>query len=357
MKKLVSLFLACLMVLSIGMLPAFATTETELYAGKEAALAEGALTATPANGDFAGTNFTPTDAMLEKVKDGVGVEVKKDGDNVYFELDGYNTRADGYWSHKLYIYDYAATSNSTKVKKYSAMVSFPSIEQGAINLFGQQDGKDGDLNMFNVKAVKGFGVQLKNGGAYYYDPTAGEEGTGAYVNFIADGTMQANKYYRVEAIMDARGRTSFNEAGPLYMRAFVYDGDTLLGETGWVHPANHAYKYYLTGRVTIIEAYGYPEENSIVKVDEFKAYKLDNIPTLKVESGSASAIINKYVAAKTTNLWYRTVGERFNLSTTTKNNLLGDGSANTAARYNISFRIPEFGSEFYLVDFIGGRTM
>ena len=365
MKKLVSLFLACAIALSIGMLPAFATTETELYSGREEILSEGALTGTPgANGDFACTNFTPGDDLIkngfeEKIGSSVGVQVKKDGDNVYFELNGFNTRYDNYWSHKLFKYDYDNKSNSTKVKKYSALVSVPSTEQGATNVFGQQDGKDGNASVFNVKANKGFGVHLTKGGAYYWDPAAvvDEDTTGAYVNFIPDGTMQADKYYRVEAIMDARGRASMSEVGPLYMRAFVYDGEDLLGETGWVLPTNYSYKYYLTGRITIIEAYGYPQENSAVKVDEFKAYKLENIPTLEVESGSASAIINKYVAAKTANLWFRTVGERFNLATTTKNNLLGDGSANTAARYNLSFRIPEFGSEFHLIDFIAGRNM
>lgn len=358
MKKLVSLLLACLMVLSIGMIPAFATTETELYAGKEAALEAGVdLPATPAStGGFGSTNFTPSDAILAEVEDGVGVAVKKDAtDDIYFELDGYNSRTDNYHSHKLFIDDYDSTgkgTNSTRIKKYSAMVSLPSVTQGTTNVFGQASWNTGAATTgFNVRATKGFGVQLKNGGAYYYD-----KATEAYVNFVADGTMQADKYYRVEAIKDFRGRTSTSASGPYYMRAFVYDGDTLLGETGWVYPADESYKYDLDGRSTSIDAYGYPEK-SVVKINEFKAYKLDNLPSYTVASGSASAITNKYVAASTSNLWRRTVGERFNLATTTANNRLGDGSANTAARYNISFRIPEFGSEFYLIDFIGTRNM
>ncbi len=356
MKKIVSLFLACLMVLSIGIIPAFATTETELYADKEAALTEGALTATASNGNFAATNFAePTNAMLEqdfwgKLNSTTGVEVKKDGDNVYFELDGYNTRNDHYWSHKLYIYDYNATSNSTKVKKYSAMVSLPSVTEGATNLFGQQDGKDGDATMFNVKAEKQFGVHLANGGAYYWDAA-----TQAYVNFVADGTMQANKYYRVEAIMDARARTVSATSAPLYMRAFVYDGDTLLGETGWVHPTNYGYQYYLTGRVTIIEAYGYPEDNCAVKVDEFKGYKLDNFPTYSIADGYATIASNKYVAATSLHTWYRTFGEKFNAGTA--KDFISTTSAYKAARYEMSFRIPTFGSKFNFMGFLADQNM
>ncbi|MBR5157113.1 MAG: hypothetical protein IKW59_05030 [Clostridia bacterium] len=365
MKKLVSLFLACLMVLSIGMIPAFATSETELFPGKEEALEVGDLTGTPVStGGFGGTNLTTfTEVVAAEVEDSIGVAVKKDdAGNVYFELDAYNKRADGYHSHKLFIDDYDSSgkgTNSTKVKKYSALVSLPSVEQGTTNVFGQAAWNTGDSTTgFNIKAIKGFGVQLKNGGAYYYDPEAvvDEETKGAYINFVPNGTMQADKYYRIVAIKDFRGRKTTSEAGPIYMRAFVYDGENLLGETGWVYTYKESYKYDLDGRSTCIDAYGYPEK-TVVKIDEFKAYKLDNIPTLEVASGSSAAIINKYVAAKTSNAWRRTVGERFNLSTTTKNNPLGEGSVNTAARYNLSFRIPKFGSEFYLIDFIGTRNM
>ncbi len=360
MKKAVSLILACLILLSIGMLPASATTETELYPGKEEALAVGALTASPAsNGGFGGTNFELADAQAESTNSGVGVEVKKDAaNNVYFELNGDCSRSDAYHSHKLFIYDYNSAANSTKVKKYSALVSVPSISSGTVNLFDQETWNAGNANAYNTKALNGFGVRLTKGGAYYYNLATSE-----YINFVPTGTMQANKFYRVEAIMDIRSRAGTSVTGQYYMRAFVYDGDTLLGETGWVYPANEAYQYYLTGRSTVIDAYGFGKDAKVL-IDEFKAYKLDNFPTYTVsdndyrnETVSTEIPKNKYIAAKTSSLWFRTVGERFNLQTTSKNNYIGEGSTNKAALYEISFRIPEFGATHHFVDFIAGRNM
>ena len=360
MKKAVSLLLACLILLSIGMLPASATTETELYPGKEEALEVGALTASPAsNGGFGGTNFELAEAQAASTKSGVGVEVKKDAaNNVYFELNGDCSRSDAYHSHKLFIYDYNSAANSTKVKKYSALVSVPSVSVGSVNLFGQHSWNVGNANAYNTKSISGFGVRLAKGGAYYYNKATRE-----YKNFVPQGTMKANKFYRVEAIMDIRSRAGTSVTGSYYMRAFVYDGNTLLGETGWVHPSDEAYQYYLTGRSTVIDAYGFGEGGKVL-VDEFKAYKLDGFPTYTVtdndygnEIVSTEIPANKYIAAKTSSLWFRTVGERFNLQTTSSKNYIGEGSKNTAARYELSFRIPEFGATHHFIDFISGRNM
>ncbi|MBQ4515976.1 MAG: hypothetical protein II978_04205 [Clostridia bacterium] len=360
MKKAVSLILACLILLSIGILPVSATTETELYPSNEEALAVGALTASPAsNGGFGGTNFELTEAQAASTNSGVGVEVKKDAsNNVYFELNGDCSRTDAYHSHKLFIYDYNSAANNTKVKKYSALVSVPSISYGSVNLFEQESWNTGNANAYNTKALFGFGVRLTKGGAYYYNMATSE-----YINFVPTGTMQANKFYRVEAIMDIRSRAGTSVTGQYYMRAFVYDGDTLLGETGWVHPSNEGYQYYLTGRSTVIDAYGFGAGSKVL-IDEFKAYKLSGFPTYAVsdndyrnETVTTEIPKNKYIAAKTANLWFRTVGERFNLQTTSKNNYIGDGSKNKAARYELSFRIPEFGAEHHFVDFIAGRNM
>lgn len=362
MKKAVSLFLVCAIILSIGIMPVFATTETELYPGKEEALEVGALTASPAsNGGFGGTNFelVADSVQAASTNSGVGVEVKKDAaNNVYFELNGDCSRTDAYHSHKLFIYDYNSVANSTKVKKYSALVSVPSVTSGSVNLFGQETWNVGDANGYNSKALYSFGVRLSKGGAYYYNMATSE-----YINFVPAGTMKANKFYRVEAIMDIRSRAEMSVTGQYYMRAFVYDGDTLLGETGWVHPANEVYKYYLTGRSTVIDAYGFGSGAKVL-IDEFKAYKLSGFPTYTVvdneyrnETVTTAIPKNKYIAAKTSSLWFRMVGERFNLQTTSKNNYIGEGSKNTAARYELSFRIPEFGAEHHFVDFVAGRNM
>lgn len=326
MKKTVSLLIAMLMIASMGIIPTFAsTTETELYSGKEEALSEGALTATAVSGNFVGTNFEPNDAVLAEVTSGIGVQVKKDeSGNVYFELDGYNTRTDNYHSHKLYIYDYNEASNSTKLKKYSALVSLPETEVGTTNLFGQQSNQHGDATMFNIKANNGFGVQLKNGGAYYYD-----KATASYVNFVADGTMQANKYYRVEAIMDIRSRTAHTITAPYYMRAFVYDGDTLLGSTDWVYPADESYRWYLTGRATIIDAYGY-SEGSKVLIDEFKGYKVEITPI----TCTSQVVADDYSSATFT------FSEELEVGTVTKENVLlkaANAALDVSDKYEIDY--------------------
>ena len=358
MKKLVSLLLVCLMVLSISMLPAFATTETELFAGKEAALTDDTdLPSKPATAGGIGTTILDDSSdpiKQEVVVDTVGAKVKKDGDNIYFELAAYNTRADGYWSHKLFIDDYDSTgkgNNSTKIKKFSAFVSVPSVEQGTTNVFGKATWNTGDLTTgFNTRYVDGFGVQLRKGGAYYYDMQTAE-----YVNFVADGTMQADKYYRIEAISDFRGRTSTSAAGPNYMRAFVYDGTTLLGETGWVYPSNESYKYDLDGRTVGVEAYGYPEQ-SVVKIDEFKVYKLDSLPTYGVYNGITEQSDN-YISTPS-NQSYRNLGQVFQRNATGQQFITSAEGAYLAARVQVDVRFPVLADtdEFNLLDFYSSNA-
>ncbi len=276
MKKTISLLLTTLLIASLAIMPVSASTDEQLYPDNEQALlpfVDTALGGAPTtDGEFAGTNFTLIGTQTSYETSGIGVMIRKDDtDNVYFEIDADCTRTGQWNSHKLYIYDAAATSNSTKIKRFSAKVCLPETEKGETNLFAQSTSKKGDdgNHLYNTKALNSFGVQLKKGGAYYYDVD-----TAKYVRFIPDGTMVADKYYRVDAIMDAR---SMGNDQKVYMRAFIYDGEELVGESGWVY----SYKSSTINCTTIIDAYNYSAGNTVL-IDEFKIYRVDNIPTYTV---------------------------------------------------------------------------
>lgn len=347
MKKLVSLFLACLMVLSIGMIPAFATTETEItYTVAEGSLtADTALASKPTNNyntEYCGTNVT----VGNYYKTATGVMVRDDGTgNKYFELAADTVPNNTWYEHKLSLSKTISDSNT--LKRFTAKIKLPSLT-GSTYVFSQKRswGLAG-----TTRILDGFGVRLVAGEALYYDAA-----TKAFVNFLDDEkSIEANKWYTIEAVMDAR-------ATNLYMNAFVYDdAGELIGNSAWQHvgttPTSAGW------RESIITAAGYELESKVL-VDNFKEYVLSDVPTYTFEEPTypqpttiTETYTNNYIAATTNSSWYRTVGEKFNITNTNTTNNLGNGSKNTAARYNMSFRIPEFGSSFYFMDFIAGQNM
>lgn len=366
MKKIVSLFLACLMVLSIGIIPAFATTEkTATYASgkaEEELLSEvgNPLPNKPNSNTFGGSKKTVSTSYLSA--DGVIVrnEVKDEKNNVYFEIAADSKGAASYYEHALGFY--SPELGSVTTKRFSAKVKVPSTT-GATYVFGQRDATS-EVAASTPRILTGFGVQLVSGQARYYDPANKK-----LVNFLDEGkSIEANKWYTIEAIMDARGVTTGSKTGDIYMNAFVYnDVGELIGNSGWKHVSTGGAKWSATCYMTEITASRY-EAGYKVFVDEFKVYKLSDLPSYTNEEPTYPKPVtitetrnNKYIAAKTSNTWFRMIGERFNYQAgsvaTNSQNLLGNGSANTAAQYNISFRIPEFGATYHLIDFVEGRNM
>ncbi|MBQ4515977.1 MAG: hypothetical protein II978_04210 [Clostridia bacterium] len=350
MKKIVSLFLTCLLVLSIGMIPAFATTETLTVcstAEEDLTVDEGLPKAPAASPGYCGTNET---VAAYKVKTGVTVREDSTG-NKYFEIAADTTSSTKYYEHMLAILSNTNHTANKTLKRFTAKIQLPSTT-GSSYVFGQLDVSSVSGTS---RIMSGFGVRLTGGQAQYYDAT-----TSTFVNFLESGkSIEASKWYTIEAVMDARGVDDAEKK--VYMNAFVYDeqGD-IIGQSGWQLVAQSGGKWGKVWYTTNITAANY-EEGTKVLVDEFKEYVLADVPTYTVVDKNFTTTTtytdNKYISATTSSVWYIKVGERFNLKTTSNLNYLGDGSANTAARYNMSFRIPVFGISYNFIDFISGRNM
>ena len=358
MKKIVSLFLACLMVLSIGMIPAFATTEKAIVC----TVAEESLTVDTKLEKSGGTQpyYAGTVQSGNNYPTENGVMVRKDvNGNVYFEIaaDTKNITSSGiaYYEHKLAILD-GATNGAKDLKRFTAKINLPSVDTaGQTIVFAQQCMSS---MAGTSRAVNGFGVRLTNGEAQYYD-----KANSKYVNFLNEGvTLSANTWYTIEAVMDARAAGA---DGKTYMNAFVYDSTgALIGKSGWQYVQSGKGTWTKTWYTTQITACGYAAGSKVL-ADEFKGYILSDLPAYTYEEPTSyknpvtitENYTNNYITATTASSWQRTVGEKFNNETSTASNRLGDGSKNKAARYNMSFRIPEFGSSFYFIDFITGASM
>lgn len=282
MKKLVGLFLACLMVLSIGLLPVSASTDAEINA--EANLEEGLELGDLTNSSYpqfratkGNVNAAYNDAEGNSGNGKWGVKVIEDPENPgnkMFELDA-GTSNTGWFAHKLNLYD-PYIGGMVAVKRFTARIKLPetSSTNAKTTVFGQSD-KPADNY---VNSDKNHIIILKNGGAYYYDSDAE---TPKDVSFLNEGeSIEAEKWYKVEAVLDARNAST----GKVYMNGFVYDEEAgeCIGTSGWqVLSVTAPTQGKVSNWSTAIAAYGYDKGDSVL-IDEFKAYEITNLPTYQV---------------------------------------------------------------------------
>jgi len=361
MKKLVSLLLAVMLVMSMMTFNVMASSDTEVLptssAKYENALAVGGSTVTTTNTNGYRTNSSgvvvvamedETDATntnkIFKVNASAGTQ-QSTSKTIGLILGGTGQLAD------------------TAVQRFSAKINLPSVTAGITEAFLP-------INAFNAtyKTTKTVGVTLKNGGAQYYDAASNN-----FVNFIANGTMEANHWYLIEVIQDTRIDSPTTKARYAYMNAFVYDaenGNSLVGTSGWQY-VGEAKVYADTnyGPIgSLIQAYSYPAVDestpAYVLVDEFKAYKVQNIPTYTMESAS-QADANSYVSSDSSGS-YRVLATPFNgngngnVVTNTEysnGNVLYDPSETRAARIEMDVRFPSLATddEFDIFSFYHGQ--
>ncbi|MBR5157111.1 MAG: hypothetical protein IKW59_05020 [Clostridia bacterium] len=272
MKKTVSLLMAFLMVLSIGILPSFAASEeilTVCTVSEEDLPEDVALANKPEVEPGYGGSVKP---VGNNFKTANGVVVRKDDNgNKYFELaaDTKNIVSGGvnYYEHKLGIVSGpTATANET-FKKFTAKVKLPSVEaSGSVYVFAQTD--QTTVGPDTSRALMCFGVRLTAGQAQYYD-----KAKATYVNFLNEGvTMNADEWYTIEAYMDARAAESESKT---YMDATIYDeAGNVIGRSDWQYVQAGKGRWAKVWWSTVITAAGYAEGTKVL-VDEFKEYVVD----------------------------------------------------------------------------------
>ncbi len=322
MKKLVSLLLAVMLVMSMMTFNVMASTDTEIAPNTlEENLALDNLTSTRTSGFY--TN-----------KSG-GVVIAKEratSNNNIFKLKAdYTGSATG----SYLLAGYHSGIQNSQLTRYSAKISLPSVEgdTAITGVFVPER-----TYTVSPKPYTDAGIFLKNGGAYCYDRTLGAEQA-----FVPAGTMQANKWYRVEAIYDTRAMTADATTSKVYMNAFVFDGETngLVGTSGWRFVAvDTGYSGQKSYRMPIIQAYKYTE-GSYVLIDDYKIYKISNAPAYEYELKaeiSQKTPTNKYIAMEPTNATgtFRSLGEYFNSGYP----VIKEESENKATRIEMDFRIP-----------------
>lgn len=348
MKRIVSLLLSVMMLMSMVTFTAVASTDA-VYENAEILeneLSTGALVSSrPSNISYFASGFNDkfSDSDVNVIAD------EEDASNKIFEISGYTATS----NKNILKYLNAGSTGSWKnaqMLRFSAKVKLPSVDNGTVELFVPSNGYDANHN-----SIFTFGVYLKNGGAYYYDET-----DKVLEPFIADGTMNADEWYRVEAIMD--NRQAKTGEGRRYMNAFVYnDSNILVGTSGWQYVDSGISTYsgdqlyaYLASH---IHAGGY-EDGECVYVDEFNVYRINNLPTYTFDAEyitDAQVKYNKYITTAA-NANYRTLGERF--ANSSNRSPISDGSDITALRIEMDFRIPTIteGKVYNFLDYKGNQN-
>lgn len=322
MKKIVSLLLAVMMVIGMMTFTATASTDTLLTAS----VTEDSLTAGALSNSRDGYKNVYMATQYNKFNGTTDVTVVQDGTNNIFQIGGYSSTS---VPNTLYYLLSDGGYFSSEMSRFTAKVNLPSVGvDGVTNLFAPSNSWSAVYSPYT------FGVQLKNGGAYYYDAD-----TGIYVPFIEDNTMTAETWYTVEAIMDSRERIS--DGSKTYMNAFVYNADgVLVGTSGWQYVSSDTSdSSYYGWLATSINARGYAE-GTVVSVDEFNVYTLSDLPSYSVAVGEPTT--NKYIATTSTYTnTYRTVGEWFTTATSEANALISSTSTNKVIRVEMSARFPK----------------
>lgn len=334
MKKLVSLLLAVMLVMSMMTFNVMASTDTEIVPNTlEENLALDNLTNTRTSGFY--TN-----------KSG-GVVIAKENatsNNNIFKLKAdYTGSATG----SYLLAGYHSGIQNSQLTRYSAKISLPSVEgdTAITGVFVPER-----TYSVSPKEYTNAGVFLKNGGAYCYDRTLGAEQA-----FVPAGTMQANKWYRVEAIYDTRAMTADATTSKVYMNAFVFDGETntLVGTSGWRFVAvDTGYSGLKSYRMPIIQAYKYTE-GSYVLIDDYKIYAISGAPTYEYELKaeiSQEAPTNKYIAMEPTDKTnsYRSLAEYFNGGYP----VIAADTEDKATRIEMDFRIPTLDTDTNIYNFL-----
>ena len=262
MKKIISLLLAVMMLASMMTFNVMASTDTLVpLVNAEDAYAAG--TALPTGSVKNNSGFS-----TEAANDVLVVADTQDSNNKIFEIYGDST--DRYHQATLGLTD--ATSNGfykNTVNKFTAKINLPTVEDA-----------DAITSVFPARqksfsagtTLDTFGVKLQAGKAYYYNMEIP-----GWTEFYTD--MQANTWYRIDAIMDCRQTMADKKT---YMNAFIYDAKgNLLATSGW-HLATNLASYNNTNSPSYlgvnIQAYNY-DEGTKVLVDEFDAYKVTDLPT------------------------------------------------------------------------------
>lgn len=329
MKKLVSLLLAVMLVMSMMTFNVMASTDTlVVVTTAEDNIADGNL-ATSGNQGYS-TNGTGnvTVAPIETGSDNKIFSMIKTNGAKYDSSGVLALRVTGDGENQSFF--------ASSMNRFTADVMLPSTV-GTTMLFVPR-------SQWSTAATieTGFGVRLKDGGAYYYDVA-----TGDFISFIDNGTMKADEWYRVEAIMDSReAKLTGNKT---YMNAFVYDSTgKLVGTSNWQYVSNvKPYNTHYSFLSVQVQTYGY-DEGSIVKIDDFNAYKVTSLPTYSLAGSVTSSVVkNKYVRTPSSGN-YRAIADVFNGGAygTVIQPAEGDvtGTENQAARIEIDVRIPEITS-------------
>ena len=334
MKKLISLLLAVMLVMSMMTFSVMASTDTEITPNTaEESLSVGVLGNTRVAGFY--TNKAN------------GVEIAKESaessNNIFKLKADYTGSATG----SYLLAGYHSGIQDSQLTRLSAKISLPSVE-----------GTSAITGVFllertysvSPKEYTNAGVFLKNGGAYCYDRTLGAEQA-----FVPAGTMQANKWYRVEAIYDTRAMTADEATSKVYMNAFVYDGETnqLVGTSGWRFVSTDTqYSNQMSFRMPIIQAYKY-SEGSYVLIDDYKIYKITDAPSYEYELKaeiSQEALTNKYIAMEPTAAGnsYRSLAEYFNGGYP----VIAADTEDKATRIEMDFRIPTLDTNANVYNFL-----
>lgn len=244
-----------------------ATTETLLSINSsqpaEDAIADGSLTTTACYGYYA------------KYSKGFDVLVAPESDgstNKIFKINGSCEVNNG---SSLVALRPVSLSTQSTLNKFTSKIMLPSVDDADAMTGVHQPHKAWGASSPNYS---GYGVFLTGGGAMYYDYASS-----SMVNFIAPGTMSANKWYRVESIMDTSEGTNSSATSKVYMNAFVYAADTneLIGTSGWQYVSNYelpdsSAKCY---RNILIQAWRF-DEGSYVFADDFNLYSVNDYNTI-----------------------------------------------------------------------------
>ncbi len=315
MKKLISLLLAVMLVMSMMTFNVMASTDTPVVpVNAEDAYEAG--TALPTGSVKNNSGYSS-----EHENDVLVIADTQDSSNKIFEIYGQST--DYYEQATLGLTD--GTNNGfykSAVNKFTAKINLPTVEDAdAITsvFVPRQKAWSADTSHDT------FGVKLQAGKAYCYNKEIS-----SWTEFYTG--MQENTWYRIDAIMDCRETMADKKT---YMNAFIYDAEgNFLAESGW-HYASSLSSYSATTPSFLgvnIQAYNYDFGKKVL-VNEFDAYKVENLPTYTL---GTVGLINKYISVGDRTA-FRDVGEYFNLSND-ENALISETSANKVARIEMDMR-------------------
>lgn len=322
MKKIVSLLLCVIMVVSCMAITTYASTDSSSYvmSNPEDSIAAGALIgARPANNSFFASAY-------QKYFDGISdvnvVVDENDENNRIFQIAGHSTvNTDNVLNFLV-----GGDNGMSKwpMRRFSAKFMLDTTIGGHADFF-----KVTANDWTAAPTSNTFGVRFQNGGAYYRDLSAG-----VYVPFIPDSTMNAKTWYKVEVIMDNRNAATEGA----YMNAFVFDAnDQLIGTSGWKKVSQGNSTSYIGAK---IQVRGY-EEGESVWVDELDVKQITGEPTYTVSA--QKYVPNKYIKSPATTSWMA-LAEYFSTSSKVT---VSPETTNKAVRVEFSFRIPEITDKVY----------